>query len=149
MFIGGVHIGARALHVLNLIWFGYIARLSQWGKRVVISSFKWFLPAVATCRGRKGGGSALCGYGTFCQEGVLDSRRMRDIWKLAVKTRLDTVTYTRFTDTLIPSTTFINISILSLDGRQITWFESDTAPAGRRNSRRYFRRNHPYQCNPD
>ncbi len=22
-FIGGVHIGARALHVLNLIWFGY------------------------------------------------------------------------------------------------------------------------------
>jgi hypothetical protein len=26
-FIGGVHIGARALHVLNLIWFGYIARL--------------------------------------------------------------------------------------------------------------------------
>jgi hypothetical protein len=45
---------------------------------------------------------------------------MRDIWKLAVKTRLDTVTYTRFTDTLIPSTTFINISILSLDGRQIT-----------------------------
>ncbi len=30
-FKGGVHIGARALHVLNLIWFGYIARLSQWG----------------------------------------------------------------------------------------------------------------------
>ncbi len=25
-FIGGVHIGARALHVLNLMWFGYIAR---------------------------------------------------------------------------------------------------------------------------
>jgi hypothetical protein len=30
-FIGGVHIGARALHVLNVIWFGCIARLSQWG----------------------------------------------------------------------------------------------------------------------
>ncbi len=30
-FIGGVHIGARALQVLNLIWFGSIARLSQWG----------------------------------------------------------------------------------------------------------------------
>jgi hypothetical protein len=30
-FIEGVHIGARALHVLNLIWFGCIARLSQWG----------------------------------------------------------------------------------------------------------------------
>jgi hypothetical protein len=30
-FLGGVHIGARALHVINLIWFGYIARLSQRG----------------------------------------------------------------------------------------------------------------------
>ncbi len=30
-FIGGVHIVARALHVLSLIWFGCIARLSQWG----------------------------------------------------------------------------------------------------------------------
>ncbi len=30
-FIGEVHIGVRALNVLNLIWFGYIARLSQWG----------------------------------------------------------------------------------------------------------------------
>jgi hypothetical protein len=28
-FIGGVHIGARALLDINLIWFGYIARLSQ------------------------------------------------------------------------------------------------------------------------
>ncbi len=35
-FIVGVHIGARALHVLNLISFGNIARLSQWGG---ISSF--------------------------------------------------------------------------------------------------------------
>jgi hypothetical protein len=30
-FVGGVHIGARALHVLNLIWVGCIARLSQCG----------------------------------------------------------------------------------------------------------------------
>ncbi len=27
-FIEGLYIGARALHVLNLIWFGYIVRLS-------------------------------------------------------------------------------------------------------------------------
>jgi hypothetical protein len=27
--MGEVHIGARALHVLNLIWFGNIARLSH------------------------------------------------------------------------------------------------------------------------
>ncbi len=30
-FIGGVHIGTRALHVLDLIWFGCIARLYEWG----------------------------------------------------------------------------------------------------------------------
>jgi len=29
--LGGIDIGATALHVLNLIWFGYFARLSQWG----------------------------------------------------------------------------------------------------------------------
>ncbi len=29
-FIGGVHIGARALLGPKLIWFGYITRLSQW-----------------------------------------------------------------------------------------------------------------------
>ncbi len=29
--IGGVHIGRRALHILNIIGFGYIVRLSQWG----------------------------------------------------------------------------------------------------------------------
>ncbi len=38
-FIGGVHISARALHVLYLILFGYISRLSQRGEGV-ISSFK-------------------------------------------------------------------------------------------------------------
>ncbi len=30
-FIRVVHICARALHVLNLIWFGNISRQSQWG----------------------------------------------------------------------------------------------------------------------
>ncbi len=30
-FIGKVHIGAGALLDINLIWFGHIARLSQWG----------------------------------------------------------------------------------------------------------------------
>ncbi len=40
-FIGGVNIGIRAKHVLNLIWFGCIPT----GRRGVISSFKWFLPA--------------------------------------------------------------------------------------------------------
>jgi hypothetical protein len=31
--IGGIHIGARALLVIELIWFGYIARLSHLGGR--------------------------------------------------------------------------------------------------------------------
>jgi hypothetical protein len=31
--IGGVHIGARALLDINLMWFGFIARLSQWEGR--------------------------------------------------------------------------------------------------------------------
>jgi hypothetical protein len=31
-FIGGVHIGARALHVLCLIWFGWIARIYPGGE---------------------------------------------------------------------------------------------------------------------
>jgi hypothetical protein len=52
-FIGGVHFGARALHVLNLIWFGYIARLSQWGGGNLL------VQMISTCRpsrrGRGGG----------------------------------------------------------------------------------------------
>jgi hypothetical protein len=31
-FVAGVHISARALYALNLIWFGNIFRLSQWGE---------------------------------------------------------------------------------------------------------------------
>jgi hypothetical protein len=38
--IGGVHVGARALVDRVLIWFGNIARLSQWGVGGVFSSFK-------------------------------------------------------------------------------------------------------------
>ncbi len=57
--IEGVHIGASALHVLNLIWFGYITILSPWGGGGKISSFKWCLPALAMSRGR--GESAPCG----------------------------------------------------------------------------------------
>jgi hypothetical protein len=51
-------IGARALLDINLIWFGYIADLSQWGGGGYYS-FKWFLPAVASLKGGGGGGSAL------------------------------------------------------------------------------------------
>ncbi len=57
--IGGVHIGARALLDINLIWFGYIACLSQWGEGGGgFYSFKLFLPAFAALRGGGGGGAA-------------------------------------------------------------------------------------------
>ncbi len=59
MFIGGFHIGARALDVLNLIWFGCIARPIPVRSMMLSSSFIWFLPAFATRRGG-GGGSAPC-----------------------------------------------------------------------------------------
>jgi hypothetical protein len=48
------------LHVLNLIGFGYIARLSQLGGGRVISSFKLLLPAFATRRGKGEGVRSLC-----------------------------------------------------------------------------------------
>jgi hypothetical protein len=58
-FIGGVHFGARALHVLNLIWFGYIARLSQWGGGNLL------VQMISTCRpsrrGRGGVGTLWAG----------------------------------------------------------------------------------------
>ncbi len=65
-FIGGVHIGARALHVLNLIWFGCIARLSQWGGGGEFPrSNDFYLPSLAS---RKGGwGSAPCRW-TQCND---------------------------------------------------------------------------------
>jgi hypothetical protein len=60
-FIGGFLISARALHVLNLIWFGYIARPSPIvERRGIIFSFKLFLPALLQVE-EVGGGSAPCG----------------------------------------------------------------------------------------
>ncbi len=53
-FIGGVHIGARALHVI--IWYGLAVSLAS-GKERGNILVKWFLPAFATRRGG-GGGSA-------------------------------------------------------------------------------------------
>ncbi len=67
-FIGVVHINARALLYINLIWFGNIARLSQWGEEEEDNFLvQMVLPAVAMCRGGGGGGSAPapCG-GTQC-----------------------------------------------------------------------------------
>jgi hypothetical protein len=61
--LGVVHIGTRALHVLNWIWFGCIARLYQWGGGGVISLFKLFLPAFATRVGREGGRHPVQGTG--------------------------------------------------------------------------------------
>ncbi len=56
-FVGGVHINARAQLYINLIWFGDIARLSQWGEEEDNFLDQMVLPAVDMCRGR-GGGSA-------------------------------------------------------------------------------------------
>ncbi len=57
---GGVHIGAIALHVLNLIWLGSIARLSQWrGGGSFPRSNDLYLPSPRVEEG--GRGSASCG----------------------------------------------------------------------------------------
>jgi len=43
--IGGVHNSARALLDINLIWFGFIARLSRWGVGGVFTrSNDFYLP---------------------------------------------------------------------------------------------------------
>ncbi len=60
-FIEGVHIGACPK--FDTVW-QYLSPIPV-GRRGVISSFKWFLPAVLTCRG-KGEGSAPCAHGPFC-----------------------------------------------------------------------------------
>ncbi len=53
----GVHIGASALLNMELIWFGYIAHLSQWGQGGRVYLLKWFLPAfAASIEERCGGG---------------------------------------------------------------------------------------------
>jgi hypothetical protein len=58
--VGGVHIGARALLGINLIWFGYIARLSQWGGGGVFLSFNDFYLA-SLCLGGGGGQHPVVG----------------------------------------------------------------------------------------
>ncbi len=47
--IGRVHIGARALLDINLIWFGYIARLTQWGGGGNFTSGCWPRPPTTSC----------------------------------------------------------------------------------------------------
>jgi hypothetical protein len=44
-----------------------MGRLSQWGRRGVFYSFKWFLPVFASLRGG-GGGSAPCGNKLFQED---------------------------------------------------------------------------------
>ncbi len=39
----------------DALWFGYIARPSQWGGGGYFTRFKWFLPAIAALRWRGGG----------------------------------------------------------------------------------------------
>jgi hypothetical protein len=52
--IGGVHIGARALLDINLIEFGYIARLSRWGGGSVFTrSNDFYLPSLGLEEGGK------------------------------------------------------------------------------------------------
>jgi hypothetical protein len=43
--IGGVHIGVRALLVIYLIWFGFIAHLSQWGGGGIFLLVRIYLPS--------------------------------------------------------------------------------------------------------
>jgi hypothetical protein len=57
---GGVHIGAKSVLHINLIWFGYIARLSQRGGGGYFTlSNDFYLPLLRLEVG--GGGSAPCG----------------------------------------------------------------------------------------
>jgi hypothetical protein len=57
-FKGGVHICARALLDINLIWFGYIACLSQKGGRGHFTrSSDFYMPSL---RLERGGVSILC-----------------------------------------------------------------------------------------
>ena len=60
-FIGGVHIGARALLDPKLIWFGLYHSPIPVGRRGVIYLFKLFLPD-ATGLEEGGRGSAPCEY---------------------------------------------------------------------------------------
>ncbi len=99
------------------------------GRRGVISSFKWFLPAIATRRGRGGEVRHSVGMVPSAKKeswtrggcGTSGSWRWRPGWTRS-RTPGSRTRWSR------PPPA----SMRSLDGRQITWFESDTAPAGRR-----------------
>jgi hypothetical protein len=59
LVIGGLHIGARALLDINVIWFGYIARLSRGGGGILlVQVISRYLPLF---RLEGGGGSAPSG----------------------------------------------------------------------------------------
>ncbi len=78
----GGHIGARALLDINLIWFDYFARLSQWGRGGIslvqmISTYstqhfeeqfqsgKFALASLATILGKDGAGNGAEGWGIY------------------------------------------------------------------------------------
>jgi hypothetical protein len=53
--IGGVHIGARAVLDINLIWFGYMDRLFKWGGGGCFTlSNDYYLPSGAYKKGEGG-----------------------------------------------------------------------------------------------
>jgi hypothetical protein len=62
----GSHIGERALLDINLIWFGYFARLSQWGRGGYFNcSNDFYLPSLRLEKGVEV--STLCmRQGNFC-----------------------------------------------------------------------------------
>jgi hypothetical protein len=77
----GLHISARAPHAINWIWFGYIARLFQWGGGGGILLVQMISTGLR-CAQRQGGGSAPCGL--YCaagqrQRGGLEFGPFRDL----------------------------------------------------------------------
>jgi hypothetical protein len=66
--IGRVHIDARALLDINLIWFGYIVRLSQWGGEGILL-VQMILAAVVALRGGKGQ-HPVDGHFTVCKYAI-------------------------------------------------------------------------------
>ncbi len=72
--IGGFHIGVKALLDVNLIWFGYIARLSQLGGGGYLH-----VQIISTCRrglkGRGEGVGTLWFYHSPTPDSLFPSRR--------------------------------------------------------------------------
>ncbi len=69
---GGAHIVARAVLDINSIWFGYRARLSQWG-----GGGKLLVQMISTCLrcGRGGGGGSehpvVCAQSLFMSDAIV------------------------------------------------------------------------------